>query len=165
MRVSVTWRQATLRELGAAVMDRRGSLTKALVVIGSVLVWLPLIAPLVLGVVRFIQIHRVRIDYLMPAELFWVALVGGVLLLWAALRAGSCRRLVGGSLASAVGLLGASMAVAVWTGLASGAAPPTGWRVILVAGLMAGYVIALCVLALAGLSLARRLVREPGAGG
>ncbi len=36
-----------------------------------------------------------RFDYLMPAELFPATLVGGGLLIWAALRAHSRRRLIG----------------------------------------------------------------------
>jgi hypothetical protein len=143
-------------------MDDRGRLTKILAVVGTVLVWLPLIAPLVLGVVRFAQIGRLQIDYLMPAELFIVGLVGGALLLWAALRARLRRALIAWSLAAAVGLLVASMAVASLTGLASGAAEPTGWRVFVVTGLLAGYIVALCVLGVGGVSLARRLLGRVG---
>lgn len=139
-------------------MDDRGWFTKALAIAGTVLVWLPLVAPLVLGVVRFAQVRRVQIDYLMPAELFIVALLGGALLVWAALRGHSHRGLIVWSSAAAIGLLVAGMAVASITGLASGAAEPTGWRVIVVTGLIAAYVAALCVLGAGGVLLTRRLV-------
>jgi hypothetical protein len=99
-------------------------------------------------------------DYLMPAELFPVALLGGGILLWAAIRARSHRGLIAWSLAAAVGLLVGSMVLATATGLASGAAEPTGWRLALVAGSTAGYALALVVLGVGGVSLVRALFKR-----
>ncbi|MBN1811399.1 MAG: hypothetical protein JXA14_06160 [Anaerolineae bacterium] len=73
-----------------------------------------------------------RFDYLLPAEFFLAALVGGGLLVWAALRARSRRRLIGWGLGIAVGLLVGGQALAVVTGLASGETEPTGWWWVLV---------------------------------
>ena len=78
----------------------------------------------------------------MPAELFPVVLVGGGLLVWAAIRAGLRRGIIGWGLAAAVGFLIVSMALAMVTGLASGETgraagngrsysfcwPASGWR-------------------------------------
>ncbi len=58
-------------------------------------------------------------DYLMPSELF--PLAGGLLLLWAALRARTGVGRVAWSLGIAVGALAGSQVLAVVTGLASGA--------------------------------------------
>jgi len=114
-----------------------------------------LVAPVALSLARFIQVRMLQIDYLMPAELFPVALLGGVILLWAAIRARSHRGLIGWSLAAAVGLLVGGMVLAQVTGLASGAAEPTGWRLALVAGSLAGFVLALVVLGVGGVALVR----------
>jgi hypothetical protein len=141
-----------------------GRLTRALSIVGTILVWLPLVAPVALGLARFVQAGRLQIDYLMPAELFIVGLVGSVLLLWAALRARSYRGLVAGSLAAAVVMLVAGLSVASLTGLASGAVEASGWRIVVVIGLLAGYVMALCVLGVGGVLLTRRLLLVPRAG-
>jgi len=140
----------------------RRVLTKGLAMAGTVLVWLPIVAPLVFSVSRLAQVRALHIDYLMPAELFPVALVGGVALLAAALLAHSHRALIGGSLAVAVGLLLAGMVIAVVTGLASGAAEPTGWPVVLVASTLVAYAAGLVVLGVAGVALLRRLFADEG---
>ena len=82
-------------------MEEKDVLTKMLAIAGTALVWFPNLAPVLLSVIGFITERMFRFDYLMPAELFPVALVGGFLLLWAALRARSRRGLIGGSLGGA----------------------------------------------------------------
>lgn len=96
-------------------------------------------------------------DYLMPAELFPAVLLGGILLLWAALRARSRRALVGWSLGLAAGLLAAGQALAVATGPASGAINPAGWPWVLVLASIAGYTLAVIALGVGGLLLFQTL--------
>lgn len=144
-------------------MNRRSVLAQGLAIAGAVLTWFPIIAPVVLSVVRFAQTGRWMIDYLMPAELLPVALLGGVLLFWAAILAHSHRARIGWSLGAAVGLLILSMGLAVVTGLASGAAEASGWRLALVAGLLGGYIVALVVLGVSGVSLVRAVMKRPSA--
>jgi len=142
----------------------RRVVTKGLAIAGTILVWLPIVAPLVFSVSRFARVRALHVDYLMPAELFPVALVGGVALFAAALLARSHRALIGGSLAAAVGLLLAGMVLAVVTGLASGATEPTGWPVVLVASTLVAYTIGLVVMGVAGAALLRGLfANEEGA--
>ncbi len=140
-------------------MKKKDVLTKTLAVIGTVLAWLPILAPILFSVIALIAMHVFRFDYLMPAELFLVALVGGGLLLWAALRARSRQRLIGWSLAIAVGSLVASQSLAVVTGLASGEAEPAGWRLIIVLTFLAGYSLALIIMAVGGVLLLRDLFK------
>lgn len=131
--------------------------TRALAIAGAVLVWLDLLAPLVLGVVSLVAWQRFRLDYLMPAELFLLGLAGGLLLLWAACRACLLRREVAWSLGIAVVALVASQAIAVVTGLASGARAAEGWPWMLVLGVYAVFLLALMALAITGIRLCRRL--------
>lgn len=145
-------------------MSGRNVFTRSLSAIGDVLAWVPLLAPLALAAVRFVQAGDLRVDLLMPAELFPAALIGGAALLWAALRARSHRRVIGWSFGVAVAALVISMGTAMATGIASGAAEPAGWRVVLVAGLLAIYVAALAVLAVGGASLVRSAMDAPGTG-
>jgi hypothetical protein len=82
-------------------MGNKGVLTKILAVIGTVLVWIPILAPILLTIAELIRTGMFRLDYLMPAELFPLALVGGGLLLWAALRRRRFRGMIGAGLGGA----------------------------------------------------------------
>jgi hypothetical protein len=118
-------------------MRRTGALTKVLAILGTTLVWLPLLAPIFFSVLFFIRARLLRFDYLMPAELFPVALLGGALLLWAAVRAEV-------------------------TGLASGATEPVGWWPALVLASVAAYSLALVGAGVGGIGLLRDLLRPGG---
>ena len=142
-------------------MQRKGVLTQTLAIVGTVLVWFPILAPILLSVVASIQRGFLRFDYLLPAELFPAALLGGVALLWAALRARSRRRLIGCSLGVAVGLLVGGQVLAVVTGLASGETEPAGlWWALVVASL-AGYALALIAMGIGGALLLSDLFKAP----
>ena len=140
-------------------MAKKDIFTKVLAIVGTVLVWIPVLAPVLFSTLGFISRRVFRFDYLMPAELFPVALVGGGLLLWAALRARSRRGLIGWGLGIAVGFLVGGQALAVVTGLASGATEPTGWRMALVLGSLGVYALALVVMGVGGVLLVRDLFK------
>ena len=94
-----------------------------------------------------------RFDYLMPAELFLLALVGGGLLMWALIRARSHQRVVVWAFAIAAFLLVGGQVFAEVTGLASGAADPAGWRWSLA-------IAALVAMGVGGLQLIRELFKR-----
>ncbi len=141
-------------------MGNRNAWTKALAMIGSVLVWLPVLAPLLFGVLRFIQARRLLVDYLMPAELFIMVLVGGALLLWAGARARTRRALIGGALGAALALLVGGQALAVVTGLASGETEPVGLPWAAVVGALILYDAAVIAVGIGGGLLLRDLFRN-----
>lgn len=114
---------------------------------------------MVFAVLSLLRGGGLRFDYLMPAELFLVALIGGGLLLWAAVRAQRRQGLIGWSLALMVVFLVSVQALAQVTGLASGAAAANGWRLALVMAGLAGYIAALVVLGTGGILLARDVIR------
>jgi hypothetical protein len=136
-------------------------LTKVLAIVGTVLVWFPILAPVVISVNEFVAERIFRFDYLMPAELFPAVLVGGGLLMGAALRARSRRGLIGWGLGIAVGMLVGGQALAVATGLASGDAEPAGWQWALVLASIGVYSLALVVIAVGGVLLVRDLFKPP----
>ncbi len=70
-------------------MKKSNNFTKVLTIVGVILVWFPILAPVLLSLIALGAMRVFRLDYLMPAELFPFALVGGLLLVWAALRAHS----------------------------------------------------------------------------
>jgi uncharacterized membrane protein len=138
-------------------MDHKGVLTKVLAVVGTVLVWIPILFTIVTSVIGTISTHMLRFDYLMPAELFPVALVGAVLLLWAAQRARSQQKLIGWGMVATVVFLIGGMAIATISGLSSGAVGPTGRAWALVVASITLYSLALIEICIAGLLLVRKL--------
>ena len=142
-------------------MGKRGALTKILAVTGTVLVWFPILAPVLLSLALFISRRIFRFDYLMPAELFLVALAGGALLIWAALRARSRWALIGWGLGVAAGMLVGGQALAVATGLASGETEPAGWPWALVLASLAILWLALIVVDIGAVLLVRDLLKTP----
>ena len=142
-------------------MKNRDVLATSLAVVGTALVWIPILAPILFSVALMITEKMLRFDYLMPAELFLLALVGGVLLLWITIRVHSHQRMVGWALAVAVFLLVGGQVLAEVTGLASGAMEPAGWRWALVLTSLVGYSLALVAMGISGLLLVRELFKKP----
>ena len=138
-------------------MDRKGVLTRVLAVVGTILVWIPILFAALTSIVGTISSRMFRFDYLMPAELFPIAFVGALLLLWAARRARSHQKLIGWGFGSAIAFLGGGQLYAVVSGLASGATEPTGWVWALVMSLIALYSLALIEIGIAGILLVRKV--------
>ncbi len=138
-------------------MANKGILTKSLGIAGTALGWFPIVAPVVFSLGAFIGRRVFRLDYLMPAELFPAVLVGGALLLWAAVRAQSNRRLIGWGLGVAAGMLFAGQAFAMVTGLASGQTEPSGWFLSILIGTLVIYVVAVVAMGVGGVLLLRDL--------
>jgi len=91
--------------------------------------------------------------------LFPFALAGAILLLWAGLRARSHWKLIAWGLGIAVGLLVGSQALAVVTGLASGATEPVGVWWILVLASLAIFTLGLVTIGVGGILLLRDLFK------
>jgi hypothetical protein len=142
-------------------MRRTDVLTKVLAIVGTNLVWWPLVAS-IYSAITSSGVHRLRFDYLMPAELFPLVLLGGALLLWASVRARSRVRLIGWGLVIVVGALVAGQGLAMVTGLASGRTEPGGWQARLVLAWLAAYTLALVIVGVAGILLLRDLFRPAG---
>ena len=141
-------------------MAKRGIFTMVLAIVGTVMVWLPILAPLLFGLVSLVVDSIFRFDYLMPAELFPLTVLGGGLLLWAARRAQSHLALIASSLVIAVLSLASGQLVAIVTGLASGDTPVGGWQWALALGLIIVYILAVAVIGLGGILLLRDLFKS-----
>jgi hypothetical protein len=140
-------------------MEKKNVFSKILAIAGTVLVWFPILAPVLLSLIVLIKEHIFRFDYLMPAELFPAILVGGGLLILAALRTRSRLRLISWSLGIAAGLLIGGQMLAVVTGLASGESEPLGWWWILVIASIITYSLACVVIGVGGVLLLRDLFK------
>ncbi len=146
-------------------MKKNTVFTKILVIAGTLLVWLPLVLPLLFAFPRSFAIQRFHFDFLLPMELFPVMLVGGGLLLWAALQARSFVKWIAWSLGATVGLLLVSQGFAVVSGIASGVSEPSGWLWVILFAIIAVFWLAGIALGVGGILLARSLFKgreKPG---
>jgi len=141
---------------------KRGVLTKVLAVVGTTLVWFPLLAPVLVSAIALIARGVFRFDYLMPAELFPSALVGGGLVIWASLRAAARVRLVAWGLGTAVVMLVGGQWLAVVTGLASGETEPVGWPWMLVLASLGLYTLGVLLIGIGAVLLLRHLFGRKG---
>ena len=142
-------------------MEKNDAFTKFLAILGTIFMWFPIVAPIIFSVGFSLRTGMFRFDYLMPAELFPIAMLGGGMLLWASLRTRSRRGLIGWGLAIAVGMLFGGQALAVVTGLASGETEPTPWLMALVLVPLGIYVLALVAVGIGGVMLVRDLFKHP----
>ncbi len=142
-------------------MEKKNGFTKILAIVGTVLAWFPILAPILLAFAALITRGHFLLDYLMPAELFLFALGGAILLLWAGLRAHSRWKLIAWGLGIAVFFLVGGQALAVVTGLASGAIEPTGWQWMLVLASLGIFTLGLLDVGVGGILLLRDLFRKP----
>jgi hypothetical protein len=140
-------------------MNRQTEITKVLAISGFVLVWFTILAPVMLSIISLVRGGGFRFDYMMPAELFVVALVGGLLLLWAALRVHLETKWI--HWAFGVGFVAFMIGVtlAEVTGLAAGKIGSEGWLPVAI-GLIIVYDLALIALGIGGWYLCRDLIRK-----
>jgi len=101
---------------------------KILAILGTILVLLPILAPIIFSFTRILRIGfaHFNFDYLMPAELFPMAFLGGTLLVIASIIAHSRRALIIWSFTLAAAMFIGGSVFALVTGLASGQAEPLG---------------------------------------
>ncbi len=138
-------------------MKKNSLLTKILAVTGTMLVWLPVLAPIIFTLIRISRGGPLMIDWLMPAELFPAVLLGGGLILWAALRAHLQVKLTAWSLGLAIGMLVGGQCLAVVSGLASGETEADGlwWGLVLTSLLI--YTLAVISIGIGGILLIKNL--------
>jgi peptidoglycan/LPS O-acetylase OafA/YrhL len=112
---------------GNLLKNKKEQHTRIVAFAGTALIAAPILFTLLTAVVGSIASRSLRMDYLIPAELFPMELAGALLLLWAARRSGFGKRPIGLSLAIMVSSLIACQGAAVITGLASGETETSGW--------------------------------------
>ncbi len=140
-------------------MENKGALMKGLAITGTVLVWLPILAPIFFALILFIQRQIFRFDYLMPAELGLFAFGGGILLLVAAIIAHARRGVIAWGLGIAFIMIVGGQALAVVTGLADGSTAIGGWQWALVLGSLILYTLAIVDVGVGGILLLRDLFK------
>ena len=133
-------------------MEKKDTFSKILAILGTVLVWIPVIAPVVFGFVSLGMDGVYRFDYLMPAELGILAFVGGALLFWAALRA----KLQRGIVAWGLGIAAGSIAIL----MSFGDVEPGSLEWAIVIGLLIAYSLSIVVMGIGGILLWRDVYKK-----
>lgn len=136
-------------------MKRNDALVRSLALVGTTLVALPLLAPVVLGLASIGRLGGLRIDYLMPFEVYPVTLVGVLLMVAASLWAKSRRAATGITVGVMFGGILLAGLAAELTGIADSVETLETWRYVLTGGLAALSLLAQCVLVALGILMVR----------
>ncbi len=134
--------------------------TRILAITGIVLVFLPFILPLGFAIPKLFAMHRFQFDFLIPMELFPAVLVGGGLLLWAAVRGRKYIKCIAWSLGITIFVLFGSQGLAVLAGLASGETEPADWRWAIVIAAIVIYWLTVIAIGVGGVLLVRSLYNK-----
>lgn len=138
-------------------MDKKNVFTKMLAITGTILTWIPIVFTMIISIIGTLVRRTFLFDYLMPAELFPIALVGGLLLLWASWQAHFHRKLIGWGLFAMVVFLFGGQAIAIVSGLASGAIPLADWPFALVISSIIFYSLSLIEIGVMGILLVKKI--------
>jgi hypothetical protein len=141
-------------------IGKKDPFTKGLAITGTILIWLPIVLPIFFSSIFLVERGLFRFDYLMPAEFFFFALMGGALLIWAAVRAKSKQLMIGWSIGFAVFTLVSMQGLAVVSGLASGRTEPHGFWLVIVMLLLVLYNLSLILCGIAAILLLRDLFKR-----
>lgn len=135
--------------------------TRNLAVFGTLLVWIPILLPIVFSVIGLVSGKSFNFDFLMPAELFLVILPGAVLLIVTSFLVKTNRTPI--LISSGIGLicLITGPLIAVMTGLDSGEAEPSSSAYLIVTGIFGIYNFSVIALGISGISLIRKLKLLP----
>jgi hypothetical protein len=146
---------------GVILMKRNNALIKTLAIVGTILVWLPVLAPLVMTRWAMLGQEGFGFDWLIPAELAPIVAVGAALLLAAALLSRARRAWVLWGIGIMVAGIVLGSVIAQVSGLANGAVEPaeTGWWIVVV-GMIALYVAGIVETGVAGILMLRDLFRH-----
>lgn len=134
-------------------MEKKKIFSIVLGIAGTVLVWLPIIFMIVTGIAGSISAHQIRVDYMLPAELGFLVIVGAATLLWAAIRERSYIKPIAITAGLALLMIVGCSGVAAISGLASGRVTEAQAPVAVVAGtvMLFGYDLMVALLGFFGL--------------
>jgi hypothetical protein len=138
-------------------MERKTKLSRVLALVGTIMVWLPIAATLLTSLVGSIQSRRFLMDYLMPAELFLLVLIGGGLLAWSAFRVNALKLPILITLGIGIVMLIGSQGLATQTGLADGRIGMDSNWFIFVAVMLGIYTLTVIVLGIFGIRLLMKI--------
>ena len=139
---------------------RKQTLSRIFALVGTLLLWAPILFMLVTAIVGSIVGKALLFDYLMLAELFPIVALGLVLLVLTSLLCKTFRKWFGWGSVAALAALTAGQIFASVSGLASGALAENGAAFAVVIVSIVFYNIIVVALAILGILLIRRLFQK-----
>jgi len=112
--------------------SKKNKYIKYLAFVGTLLIWIPILAPVLLTLILLLKDGIFRFDFLMPAELFPLAFIGGIILVWWSRKISSFQKRIAWSFGTAIAALVGSQAIAVVTGISSGEREASGLFFVLI---------------------------------
>ncbi len=134
-------------------MRTRTTLGKVLAILGTVLLALPILFMLITSSIFTVRTSEFRMDFLIPGELFFVVLAGGLALLWATIRSRTMIKCIAWLLGIGLVMLFGGQGIAMLTGLASGRIDNTSPWMIVVTAMIICYDICVLLMAICGVKL------------
>ncbi|MDI6860890.1 MAG: hypothetical protein QMD25_02590 [Caldisericia bacterium] len=141
-------------------MKKIGLIDKIIAITGTVLIWIPIIAPLFFALLSLFYFKKFRFDYLMTMEFFLLILIGVILLIIVSLRTKkSIKNIVICSLVL-IGSFFLPQLIAQLTGVASGETELTTTMFTILITFVIIYILALIILGVFGILLVKKLVKS-----
>lgn len=141
-------------------MKNNTALKKVLAIAGTAIVLAPFAFMIVTSVIVSIRTGLFRMDYLMPAEMIPLVLLGALMIFWAALLSKHHVKLIISTMAAAMVFWIGSIATAAVSGLASGATEPKGTVWVVVIAMIILYSLSAAGIGVEGIMVIRKLFRR-----
>lgn len=127
---------------------------------GTVIVLVPFAFMIRTSAIVSIRTGIFRMDYLIPAEMVPLVLLGALMIFWAALLSKHHVKLIISTMATAMVFWIGSMATAAASGLASGATEPKGTVWVVVIAMIVLYSISAAGIGVEGIMVIKRLFKK-----
>lgn len=141
-------------------MKNKILISKIISIIGTTLVWIPIIAPIFFTLILLFTRKILVFDFLMPMELFFLIIIGAILLIVSSIIMKYNWKIIGISFIVIISMFIIPQVIAVLTGVASGAAKMTTMMYIILLTFVLIYITFLVILGISAISLTKKLFKS-----
>ena len=137
-------------------MKNKSLISKIIAITGTILVWIPIIAPVLLTIIFLIIKGRLAFDFLMPMELIFLVIIGAILLIISSIIMKFKWKIIGISLGTIISIFILGQFIAEITGIASGETEMTSTLYFIMITFVIIYIISLIILGISGIKLVKK---------
>jgi len=137
-------------------MKNKSLISKIIAITGTILVWIPIIAPVLLTIIFLIIKGRFAFDFLMPMELIFLVIIGAILLIISSIIMKFKWKIIGISLGTIISIFILGQFIAEITGIASGETEMTSTLYFIMITFVIIYIISLIILGISGIKLVKK---------
>ena len=140
-------------------MKNKSLISKIIAITGTILVWIPIIAPVLLTIIFLIIKGRFAFDFLMPMELIFLVIIGAILLIISSIIMKFKWKIIGISLGTIISIFILGQFIAEITGIASGETEMTSTLYFIMITFVIIYIISLIILGISGITLVKKFLK------